>query len=262
MIRLSVVSYLNSKPFTEGLERFFAPDELEIRLLVPAVCAKEFQENRSQIALIPVGSLLDFSEIHILDDYCIGANGFVDSVYLFSQEPIENIDTVFLDWHSRSSNGLTKILLKHFWKREVQFVSQPDYFQEIHGKKAGVIIGDRAIEVRHSYRYAYDLAKVWKEFTGLPFTFALWVFHPTIVNTEMLQTCKDSFAWGMKHRQEIAQKWAAHFGMSPEAAFHYLTQSIDYQFDETKKQAVQQYLKYLGEIENRQVPAIHFSGNI
>ena len=62
-------------------------------------------------------------------------------------------------------------------KKEVKFISAEDdtYIEKIKGNTAGLIIGDRALQNRSKFSYIYDLGLGWKEMTGLPFVFAVWV---------------------------------------------------------------------------------------
>ena len=117
--KISVVSYLNSKPFIYGLENAKNANQFDFCLDIPAICAQKLKNKEVQIGLIPVAAILDIENPQIITDYCISANGEVNSVFVFSNQNIDEIDTVYLDPHSRSSNNLAKILLKHYWKKEV-----------------------------------------------------------------------------------------------------------------------------------------------
>ena len=109
MLKISLVSYLNTKPFLEGLVEVFGPNKISLNLLPPADCAGSLKRGECDLALLPVGSLVDFEGIEILKDYCIGANGPVDSVFFFSQNPLDKLKSVRLDPHSRTSNALTRL---------------------------------------------------------------------------------------------------------------------------------------------------------
>ena len=262
MIRLCAVSYLNTKPFLEGLERFFTQKELQIQTLIPSQCARSFIDGGTDVALVPVGSLLELKDVFLIDRFCIGAEGKVDSVFLFSNEPIENITTVYLDHHSRTSNGLTKILFRHHWKKDILYLQDSDYFNLIDGNRAGVIIGDRAIVMKDKYRYCYDLASEWQAWTGLPFAFAVWVYRSEKVGAELLNRLESAFDWGINHLSATAGKWASEFMMTEERAYFYLSECINYYFDEPKRQAFSRYLDCLAEIEGCERPKVYFRERI
>ena len=197
MLDIALVSYINTRPFMDGLEHIFGPNEVTLNLLAPSKCAEHLAEGYSELALIPVGAIPDFKRIHLLPNYCIGANGPVESVFLFSQKPIEELETVILDRHSRSSNGLARILLSHHWRRDVNFLtSNQKHFDLIQGNTGGIVIGDKAIKIRENYRYAYDLAGEWKKLTGLPFAFAVWAYKAEKLDGFMLERLDQAMSWG------------------------------------------------------------------
>lgn len=242
MIRIALVSYMNTRPFMDGLSQHFSEDELAFELLPPAECATALAEGRCAMALSPVGGLVDFHGVHVLNTYCIGAEGAVDSVFLFSQVPVEQTTHLVLDPHSRSSNGLARILYKELWKKEPVLVApQGRAGNQVRGTTAAVLIGDQAYAERHNYPYVYDLAAEWKRLTGLPFVFAVWVYRPDLVPAAFLERMQTALAWGVAHRDETARRWAAHYGYTVEAAIHYLGHSIQYEMDALKHAALERY---------------------
>lgn len=250
MIRIALVSYINTRPFIDGLNTVFEPGELELLLLPPAACAEALKAGRCDLALIPVGAVPDFQGVEIMKDYCIGADGKVDSVFLFSRQPVETLDQVILDRHSRTSNGLTRLFLKHFWKKEVEFVhANEKHFDQIQGTTGGVVIGDKALKIRHEFEYQYDLAECWKQWTGLPFTFAVWVYFPGAISAADLARITRAQRLGTGDLEATAEKWAAEYNMSVEVATKYLKESISYPFDAGKHEAMRRYLTLLERLQ-------------
>ena len=128
------------------------------------------------MALLPVAAIPAIDGAHIVSDYGIAADGNVVSVAIFSQVPMEEIETVYLDYQSRTSVKLAELLLESHWKKKVVYKPAPENFIEhINGTSAGVIIGDRALIQLSNFRYIYDLSAAWKDYTGLDFVFAAWV---------------------------------------------------------------------------------------
>ena len=168
---------MNTKPFIYGLENGPIKDQIELTLDYPANLVKLLKEDKIDIGLVPVGALPGLGEYHIVSDYCIGTEGEVASVAVFSEVPMEEIEEVYLDYQSRTSVLLCKLLFEKHWKKSVKFIPAEDegYIAQIKGKKAGLIIGDRALMNRAKFPYIYDLGLGWKEMTGLPFVFAVWV---------------------------------------------------------------------------------------
>ncbi|MEY3920978.1 MAG: hypothetical protein RL634_739, partial [Bacteroidota bacterium] len=176
-IRIGAVSYLNTKPFIYGLENSPIKDEIELILDYPSNLVELLKKGEIDIGLVPVGALPGLGEYHIVSDYCIGTEGEVASVAVFSEVPMEEIEEVYLDYQSRTSVLLCKLLFEKHWKKQVKFIAAEDesYIGNIKGKTAGLIIGDRALMHRAKFPYIYDLGLGWKQMTGLPFVFAVWV---------------------------------------------------------------------------------------
>lgn len=226
------------------------PDELEIQAVPPADCAQQLAAGACEMALIPAGALLDFKGISILPDFCIGADGPVQSVFIFSQQPIENIDTLILDRHSRSSNGLARILLQHYWQKSVVLTkAEGKHFDAIQGNTAGVVIGDKALKIKDNFAYVYDLSEYWKKMTGLPFAFAVWAFFQDKVSKNTLKKINQALALGVAQTADSALKWGETFGLTPEVATRYLTQDIHFHLTADRHTALQLYLELLSQLE-------------
>lgn len=203
-IKVGAVSYLNTKPLLYGLERVGIKEKIELTLAYPAQLAQQLKDGSVDIALMPVAALQEINGAKIVADYGIAAHGNVVSVALFSEWPIDEIDTIILDYQSRTSVRLTQLLIKEFWKKEVRFIAAgPDFISEIKDKTAGVIIGDRALEQLPHFKFNYDLSAAWKSFTGLPFVFAAWVSNKDLPQ-DFLTEFNAANSTGLLHLDEIA----------------------------------------------------------
>lgn len=152
-------------------------EEIELVEDYPANVASMLLKDEIDLGLIPVAATLSLPEWHLSSKFGIASQGPVASVCLFSNCPVEELEFVYLDYQSKTSVNLVRILFKEFWKREVKFLeaSNEDFREKINGKTGAVVIGDRALEQRQHSEFIYDLASVWKEYTGLPFVFAGWI---------------------------------------------------------------------------------------
>src|SRR6266700_88164 len=121
-IRISAVSYTNTKPFIYGLKHSGILQKIELSLDNPTDCAQKLIDDVVDIGLIPVAATVNLKHWQIVSDYCIGAVGAVNSVFIFSNCDIRNIKTLQLDPQSRTSNDLAKVLLKNFWKADHQMI--------------------------------------------------------------------------------------------------------------------------------------------
>ncbi|MBA3902015.1 MAG: ABC transporter substrate-binding protein, partial [Bacteroidetes bacterium] len=84
-IRISAVSYLNTKPFLYGIQNSDALTHFNIDLKtdLPSVCAEKLLANEADLGLVPVAIIPKLKEYHIISDYCIGAIGPVKTVMLY-----------------------------------------------------------------------------------------------------------------------------------------------------------------------------------
>ena len=176
MVRISAVSYLNTIPFIYGLKQSELIKEINLQLDYPSMCAEKLINGEVDLALVPVAVIPKLNNPQIISDYCIGANGAVDTVCLYSDVPITEVESITLDYQSRTSVALLKVLLKEYWNLSPEFrESQIGFEDKIKDKNAALVIGDRAFSLNKKHKYIYDLSAIWKELTGLPFVFAAWV---------------------------------------------------------------------------------------
>jgi chorismate dehydratase len=76
----------------------------------------------------------------------------------------------------------------------------------------------------------YDLGACWKEWTGLPFVFAVWVAQRTAVAAEALQVharLLESRDWGLSHLDVLAEQASAVTGVARRICLEYLS-GLDY----------------------------------
>jgi len=175
-IRVGAVSYLNTKPLVYGFEQGMMKEEIDLINDYPSRIAAMLLNDEIDVGLVPVAIIPELKHWHIISDYCIGAEGEVASVCLFSETPLESIHKILLDYQSRTSVALAKILIREYWKISPELINAgEDYRDFIRGSTAGLVIGDRALQQRKISPYVYDLGAAWKAFTGLPFVFAAWI---------------------------------------------------------------------------------------
>jgi chorismate dehydratase len=248
-IRISAVKYANTYPFIYGLEMNGFEKRAILETDHPADCASKLINNRVDIGLIPVAVLPLLSEHYIIGDYCIGANGNVKTVMLLSNCPFEEIKNIYLDYRSRSSVNLTKVLAKNSWKREFRWISTTKEFDFINIglNEAVVLIGDQCFEFENSFIYKVDLALEWKKFSGLPFVFACWTSNKLIDNT-FINEFNEALKLGVNNIDAVVEKFKTTGTISGENLRSYLKENIDFNFNDEKKAGLKLFLKLLAEL--------------
>ncbi len=247
-IRIGAVSYLNTKPLIYGLKDQPLRDSIDLVVDYPAHIAAMLADGRIDVGLVPVAIIPRLAEAHIITDYCIGCNGPVDSVAIFSEQPLENIHTILLDYQSRTSVMLTRILMHEYWKKDVRWqdTNGEEYLHQIRDGVAGVVIGDRALELKKHAAFMYDLGAAWKDHTGLPFVFAAWVANTTLPESFITQF-NAANAVGLRHLDQVIELEQ----VNHEELYRYYTRFISYGLDNEKRQGLDLFLKKLAAINTR-----------
>ncbi|MDO3625381.1 menaquinone biosynthetic enzyme MqnA/MqnD family protein [Mucilaginibacter sp. BT774] len=241
-IRISAVSYTNTKPFIYGIQHTSVIDQIDLSLDIPSDCAQKLIDDKVDIGLIPVAAALNLPEWHIVSDYCIGANGAVNSVFIFSNCDIHEVKTIQLDPQSRTSNNLAKVLIRNFWKVEPQqIINAADYAQSADTYTAFVQIGDRTFGKKQQFKYVYDLAEEWKKMTGLPFVFAAWISNKPI-SKEFTEEFNKGLKFGLDHRLELLKELPKRDDFDLE---DYLMHRLDFNLTDDKKKALYLFLDYI-----------------
>jgi len=241
-IRVGIVNYLNTKPLIYGLEKEPISEMIELVGAYPAKLAQMLADDEIDIGLIPVAAIPQLATYHIVGNYCIGTEGEIASVCLFSEVPMHEIKKVYLDYQSRSSVALLKWLMKESWGIDPEIIEGKDetYLQEIKGTTAGLVIGDRALEQRKISTFIYDLGSEWRSITGLPFVFAAWVSTKPLPE-EFIRVFDSANSLGLKHIDEIVTSTI--FDLYD--LKKYYTLHLSYQLDDRKKQGMGKFLQLI-----------------
>ncbi|MFN8295796.1 MAG: menaquinone biosynthesis protein [Chitinophagales bacterium] len=244
MIKISAVSYLNTKPFLHGLYISSVKNKIKLTQDTPAQSAQKLLTGEIDIGLVPIAVIPQLKNPQIVSPFCIGANGTVKTVCLFSDVPLEEINTIYLDYQSRTSVLLVQLLMKEYWKKEVTFLPALEgYENTIKNNIAAVIIGDRAIANLGKYAYEYDLAEAWKQYTNLPFVFAAWVSNKEI-EQDFLDDFNAALQIGLSNRSQLLEQYK-NYNSPYFSVKDYWNTNIQYELDSSKKQALELFLKKL-----------------
>lgn len=240
-IRVGAVSYLNTKPLVYGFEQGMMKEEITLINDYPARIASMLLNDEIDVGLVPVAIIPEMEQWHIISDYCIGTEGEVASVCLFSETPMENIEKVLLDYQSRTSVALAKVLIREYWKISPELIhANEDFRDHIKGTTAGLVIGDRALQQRKISPYIYDLGAAWKAHTGLPFIFAAWVSNK-LLDDDFIKSFNKANKVGLDNIEEVVR-------LNPYELFDlkkYYTQYINYDLDDQKKKGMELFLQQL-----------------
>jgi chorismate dehydratase len=244
-LRISAVSYLNTLPFVYGITHSGLLGQAQLFLDVPSVCADKLIHGQADAGLVPVAAIPLIKNARIISDFCIGADGAVQTVLLVSRIPLDQIKHIHLDLESRTSVALAKVLAREYWNiNPVWHALSAEV--EADSIEASVLIGDKTFNLSDRFTYTYDLAAEWKAFTGLPFVFACWVVNRKISAKEE-QELNDSFAYGLNHKEDAIAE-LTHLPISKIKLLDYLNNSISFNLDDAKREALKLFLEKIKEI--------------
>lgn len=234
--KIAAVSYLNTVPFIYGINH---AENLRAELLLcpPADCARAFREGKVDVALVPVAAAPEFEDAKIISSYCIGSEKSVRTVTLMSNVPLGDIRTLWLDSHSRTSALLVQVLARELWNIKPEWRELNDYsVVDSPGDSDGfLLIGDKVFGYEGKFKYTYDLADEWRRLTGKPFVFAVWIARQN-VSEEVVEALEKALDLGVERIYEALME--SDHADKP-YAYGYLTENIDYLFDNQKHQALE-----------------------
>ena len=241
-IRISAVSYTNTKPFLYGLQHSDIINDIDLSLDIPSDCAQKLIDDKADIGLIPVAATLSLPQWEIVSAYCIGAVGAVNSVFIFSNCDIREVKTIQLDPQSRTSNNLARVLLKNYWQVQPELIKDaPEYAASTDANTAFVQIGDRTFGKKDDYPFVYDLSAEWLKFTGLPFVFAAWIANKPIP-ADFITEFNNALRLGLAHRKDLLKELPQRADFDLE---DYLMHKLDFDLTEDKKKALYLFLDYI-----------------
>lgn len=189
-VRIGYVRYLNTAPLVAGLEKLAA---LEMTAAVPSRIIGMLLEDQIDVGLV---SLVDAArsdrELALLPVGMIGCDGPTMTVRVFSREPLERVDVVHADTDSHTSAALCRVVLERMHGRRVEVVdfdARERFAPGAQGDlpRAMLLIGDKVVAdppARDLYPHQLDLGQAWKELTGLPFMYAVWMVEASRIDDE------------------------------------------------------------------------------
>jgi chorismate dehydratase len=248
-IRISAVKYANTYPFIYGLTETGFDKKVILETDHPAECATKLISGKVDIGLIPVAALPLMKEYHIITDYCLGAYGKVRTVMLLSNCPFEEIRSVNLDYRSRSSVNLARILARNWWKKNFTWNNTLEGFDfvNIPPNEAVVLIGDQCFEYENRYKFRIDLAEEWNKFSGLPFAFACWTSNRQL-DKIFLREFNDALGTGVNNIPAVLKKYGNTGSIRNEDLKIYLTENMNYDLNDDKRKAIALFLDLMAKL--------------
>ena len=249
--KIAAISYLNTIPFIYGI-RHEGNLCAELLLAPPSQNVQHFIEGKVDLALVPAAVVPTLKDAEVITDYCIGAIGPVRTVVVVSNTPIDKVERIWLDSHSRTSVQLCGYLATYRWKIAPEWLEMTDYavMENPAPGDAYLIIGDKCFGYEGRFSYTYDLAEEWIAQTKLPFVFAVWVARKGLTY-DLYDALQSALTFGVEHTYEaiLESEYA-----TKDYAYDYLTRNIDYLFDTQKHKALKKFWDFGLKVEPKVNP--------
>lgn len=248
MLSVGRIPYINCYPVYGAIDRGIV--SLDARLVdgVPTKLNRLMAEGQLDVSVVSaVEYARDASRYLVLPNLAISCDGPVRSVMLFSRVDISKLSgkRVLVSRSSMTSVALLELLFANVWNVRPEFVPGDAELVDIarFGEEphdARLVIGDAALRLfdatapggsMHSlYPVRADLGQEWKNWTGLPFVFAVWVAQRTSPVAQVVaahQALLQSRDWGLQNLDALAEQASKATDVSVEMCSVYLS-GLDY----------------------------------
>ncbi|HKS05358.1 MAG TPA: CofH family radical SAM protein [Gemmatimonadaceae bacterium] len=241
-LRVGRIPYVNCYPVYGAIDRGIVSLNAELHTGVPTALNTAMRAGDLDVSVVSAVEYARASERYVLlPDLAISCDGPVRSVTLFSTKPAESLngERVVVARSSMTSVALLELLFAHVWKAKPAFDAgdaEPADIATLNAP-AHLVIGDAALMLRAAmnagqtrFTHAYDLGEVWRDWTGLPFVFAVWVAKRDIPVQPALGVHASLIAsrnWGLANLDPLAQQAHTQTGVALAECREYLS-GLDY----------------------------------
>lgn len=243
--RLAASSYLNSAPliwsFLQGSRR----GHVDFVEAVPARCAELLARAEVEGALVPVIEYQRIAGGALVGDVCVGSQKEVLSVVLVSKDTeLEHVRSVALDESSRTSATLVKIIFREFLDHEPAWtVRTPNLEEMLERNDAALIIGDPGMAFPRAGLKVWDMASLWRKYTGLGFVFAMWMVRDDAIERARTVGFAGARDEGVAHVEDIVAEYQHKLPMPVSELRKYLTENISFRLDQSMERGLKLYFE-------------------
>ena len=212
---------------------------------VPARCADLLSRSEVEVALVPVIEYQRAADVTLVPDVCVGSRDEVRSVLLVSRKSqLNEIGSVALDESSRTSATLVKIIFREFLGRDPEWVTRsPNVNEMLERNDAALMIGDPAMIFPRNDLTVWDMARLWRNYTGLGFVFAMWMARDQAIAHVQAVDFAAARDEGIRHKHEIIDEYQRLLGLSRESLHDYIDKNICFSLDENMRAGLDLYFQ-------------------
>lgn len=255
--RLGKIGYLNVLPIYHPLEVGLIENDFDFISGPPSMLNQLMDQGELDIS---AASSIEYARHHekyyLVPDIAIGSRGPVQSVLLLSRVPTQELEgkTILVSSQTHTSHALLQVLLNEMWMVNVEFITGDASAMLKDGKRPDAIlaIGDEALNLRYhpDYPHRTDLGEAWRDMTGLPFIFGVWLVQRDKADADMKRTwkgCKTLIKakeWGTCHLQSMCTLASESSCLTQTEMCSYFD-GLVYDFGEREQQGLMLFYDYL-----------------
>lgn len=241
-MKIGRIPYINCYPVYGAIDRGVVQLNAQLVDGVPTDLNRRMSIGELDISVVSaVEYARDSARYLLLPDLAISCDGPVRSVMLFSKRPATELTNrnVIVSRSSMTSVALLELLFENVWRARPRFVPGDAEVRDVVDADdadldARLVIGDAALVLgsnhRQRYPHVYDLGQTWKQWTGQPFVFAVWVAQRATNVKEALLAHAGLIAsrdWGLRHLPALAEQAHKATGVTRSICDDYLS-GLDY----------------------------------
>ncbi|HWG36131.1 MAG TPA: menaquinone biosynthesis protein [Terriglobales bacterium] len=254
MLRIAAIEFLNAAPLMAGLD---CDPRFALRHTLPSACADALRDGSAELGVIPVielariPSLVPLGGIGVASGAGSGTAAEVRSILLVARCPLPQVQSLALDPASRTSAALAQILLRRRFGADFKLVpTASDWRQTMTTCDAALFIGDPALRLRISRApeaaglEAHDLARIWQEWMGVPFVFALWGIRKPAweANQAWLpQRLRQALDEGLVSIGRLIEQWSQRLALPESDIRQYLERNVTYRLTAAHEEGMRRF---------------------
>lgn len=256
-IRVGRISYLNVLPIYYPLESKILGHNFEFFYGPPAHLNKMMSEGLLDISSTSSVEYLRHSDqYHLLPDLAIGSCGPVQSVILLSRCPVKELTgkKILASAQSHTSAALLRLLLSEYIPINPFYETGNATAVLKSGERPNAIlaIGDEALNLRNheDYPYLMDLGEAWREWTGLPFIFGVWIIQKECASNRHKEMCEavrtliEAKKWGQTNIKKMSELTAEKSMLTPAETDSYY-EGLVFDLEEKEIEGLKTFGKHL-----------------
>ena len=196
MTKIGKMPYLNSEIFYLKKE-----SELEYINLTPSEMGKSIIKGEIDAGPISLVDFINSKSLKPIQNYCVSTRKYANSVYIFSNKSLKEINKIYVTNETSTSVILMKVLNQFYWKNDDLKITK-----NISDSDAQLLIGDKALKLncsKNNFNYVIDLGYEWYKFTSLPFVFALWSHNN--LSSNVLKSIEKCINFGINNYEKSLQ---------------------------------------------------------